>query len=278
MAAKRDPAYEGDEPYLWLCYAERDEQNVRPLLRRLLARGCRVWHESGVAGTLSEQERREARRSGAKLLVLYNTREARRDTELKGALLAAQDRGCPIVSIDLDEEDSELSLGLTKGTVHLQRPRSAAAAEAALLRAEGFSQTLIGEPVKIGVDPIRVISRAAFALFALLIAAGAVWYFLRKPPEIEIEAEPEPTDSVVFADPVLTEAVREAIGGGRLTEEALESVEALTLTALPASLSELERLPNLKQLRLTQSAAMAAGDAVETLAQRYELLLIGGGA
>ena len=46
---KQIPPYEGDQPYLYLAFAEEDSGRVWKLLQPLLARGCRVWYCVGPA-------------------------------------------------------------------------------------------------------------------------------------------------------------------------------------------------------------------------------------
>ena len=93
MASKAEkfyPPYEGEEPYIHLCFSDRDERKVRPLLRRLLLRGCRVWYSMGEARDRSTLTGRNQRMLGAGITVLYLTEAARQDTELKNKLLVCQ--------------------------------------------------------------------------------------------------------------------------------------------------------------------------------------------
>lgn len=38
------PPYEGNEPYLYFCFAEKDRDAVFPLLEHLYLRGVRIWY------------------------------------------------------------------------------------------------------------------------------------------------------------------------------------------------------------------------------------------
>ena len=116
MASKTEiyyPPYEGAEPYVFLCFSDRDERKVRPLLRRLLLRGCRVWYCVGYAPDRAGETARRRRMLEAGLTVLYLTDNARQDTELKNYLLACQNAHRPILVLNTDGGDSGLSLGLT---------------------------------------------------------------------------------------------------------------------------------------------------------------------
>ena len=41
---RRCPPYEGGDPYLYFCFAEKDSEAVFPLLEHLYQRGVRVWY------------------------------------------------------------------------------------------------------------------------------------------------------------------------------------------------------------------------------------------
>ena len=265
------PPYAGDLPFLYLCCSESDTGRVLPLLKRLYARGCRVWYPTGAAQNLAERERRNARMHEAKLVVLYQTKRARLDRDVKSALLVCQANGIPIVSIDTDDAESSLSMGLNPQTVHITSDRPKAI-EAALLRSEGFSQELLDEPKK--VRDTRLLKIAAALLFVTLALTGAVFLFRRahqQPPQPPVE---EPTDTVVFADSKLTETVRDALGGGLLTEESVQSITELRLSALPADTDALLLLPNLTRIEIPQSDAERA----LALLDRYTVVLYGGDA
>lgn len=47
MAAK-PIAYEGNKPYVFVSYAHRDDAIVYPLIEKLIAKGFRVWYDSGI--------------------------------------------------------------------------------------------------------------------------------------------------------------------------------------------------------------------------------------
>ena len=71
--------------------------------------------------------------------------------------------------------------------------------------------------------------------------------------------------------------VRSAVGGGAITEEAVAAIETLTLSRLPESLDDLDLLPNLSTLILTEEAAKTAPELPD-LYERYTLILTGGDA
>ena len=76
---KQIPPYEGNQPYLYLAFAEEDSRRVWKLLRPLLARGCRVWYAAGAAGSPEELLRRQERAGNATLTAVYLSRAVTED-------------------------------------------------------------------------------------------------------------------------------------------------------------------------------------------------------
>lgn len=263
------PPYMGDEPYLFFCFADADAARIEPLLRRLYARGCRIWYCTGRSSDIRERESREARMRDASLTVLYLTAAAREDLETKSAILSCQARQQPILSLDTDEGDSELSMGLTEHVRHIRLPKRASAedAEAMLIRAEGFSQELIGEAQTAASLPRRRLAAGMTALAAVILTVTLLGRFVFG------WFGPSYHDTVQFSDAVMTRAVRTAAGGGDLTEETLSQVRTLRLTELPSEPGDLSLLPALERVELPQELAE---QALWLLEDGYTVVLLGG--
>jgi len=43
------PAYKGEEPYIFVCYAHEDSDVVYPELQRLHDGGVNIWYDEGIA-------------------------------------------------------------------------------------------------------------------------------------------------------------------------------------------------------------------------------------
>lgn len=282
MASKAEkyyPPYDGEEPYIHLCFSDRDERKVRPLLRRLLRRGCRTWYCVGKAQERASLSSRYQRMLGAGLTVLYLTEAAREDTELKAMLLVCQRMQQPILVLNTDGGDGGLSLGLTAAASTAVLGGSAADACDAILHGQGFSQSFLGEPILVR-DRLRLrrITVLLILLSVLLGGSVGVYKYLHPPvipPEEQIETLPE--DTVTIADEYLREAVRSAIGGGAITQKSVAGVTELRLSRLPENMSDLALLPDLTTLILTEEAAKGAPELPE-LYETYTLILAGGEA
>ena len=283
MASKTEayyPPYGGGEPYIHLCFSDRDERKVRPLLRRLLLRGCRVWYCVGQSRDRATQTARSRRMLGAGLTVLYLTEAVRQDTELKNQLLVCQREKQPILVLNTDGGDSGLSLGLTGADAAAMPGDSPSEIVNAIFHSPRFSQLFLGDPLPV-YDRLwlRRIS-VLLVVLTLLMAAGAGVYRYLNPPEVppqEEEIAVEPEDEVIIENKALQQAVRAAVGGGPITKEALSQVEVLYLSKLPETVEELSVLPRLATLILSQEAAKGAPELPE-LYERYTLTVAGGDA
>lgn len=270
------PPYEGGEPYLHLCFSEASAKKAAALLRRLRMRGVRVWYCAQNVSDRRERETIERRMLGARTTVIYLDEAFRNDPAAKSRLLICQRSGQPVICLNTDGGDSRLSIGLHADAYEAKLNRGASAddAERALLRADGFSQDLIGTPEKPTRSRLKILTGVTVAVTVLLLAAGALYYFLHKPAETP--TEPPPTDTVTFSNEAVRETVRSALGGGILTEDRLNTVTVLRFEgdALPDDLKDLSLLPALETIELTQTAA--CGVYLHPELSDYTLVLIGG--
>ena len=268
---KQIPPYEGDYPYLYLAFAEADSARVGKLLRPLLARGCRVWYSVGPAGSAEELLHRQERASGAALTAVYLTDAACADRDTKSAVLVNQKYNRPIICLDPDGKDRRLSMNLRETIPHISLYQASGSEEweSAILHAEGFSQDMLGEPIKIryGGDVTKKLT-LLFCLLAMLLAALSFvgfrclnWF------------RPSLRDETEISDPVLQTAIRQAAGGGAITQEGLETIDFLSLSALPQSWEELALLPSLERIELPQQALL---DGAELPDGDYTIELSGG--
>ena len=226
---------------------------MREYLRLLYERGCRVWYSCGIADGPEEVLRRQARYRGAALTLVYLSDEACRDQNTKSSVLVNQKFDSPIICLDPDGRDRVLAMGLRESVPHipLYRIRSREELEDAIFHAEGFSQELLGEPVKIRRDSI--LPKLSLVLCALAVV----------------------TDEVELSDPVLLSAVRKAAGGGAITQELVENLKSVDLSGMPESWDDLTLLPALEEIRIPQEALLGGAPLPEG---EYTIILTGGGS
>ena len=269
---KRYPPYEGGEPYLYFAFAEADSARAWRIMRILLERGCRVWYGSGPSGSAEELLRRQTRAKDASLTLLYLTDAACADKDTKSNILVNQKNGKPILCLDPDGTDRRLSMGLYETAPHipLYKHPGEEEIENALIRSEGFSQEILGEPVKTDGGGALGKLTALFCVLAVLLAAISLMGF-----RYLHWFQPDIQDEVQFSDPVLLAAVRDAAQGGSITEELTSELSVLHLSDTPESWDELEKLPALETVVLPQQALLDAGALPDGA---YTVVLTGGGA
>ncbi|MBR4472889.1 MAG: hypothetical protein IKS55_04550 [Oscillospiraceae bacterium] len=268
---KQIAPYEGSEPYLYLAFADADAGRIRDLVRLLLQRGVRIWYSTGPAGSADELLRRQQRALGASLTAVYLTDAMTQDQDGKASVLVNQKNGRKILCIDRDSSDRALNMGLHESIPHLAawQYHRTEDLEEALVRTEGFTQEMIGDPVFLKKEGLTGRLTALLCVLSLLLLLGGflglrVFHWFQ--PEL-------PQDTVEFADPTVREAARIASGSAVLTEESVAAVTELRLESLPDSWEDLEKLPNLERIVLPQDAVLEA----ESLpGEDFVLVLTGG--
>ena len=273
------PPYEGNDPYLFLCFSMESGRKARALLGRLFSRGVRVWYAAKEERTRAGREAGDFRMLSASLAVILLDDALRSDPAAKSRLLACQRANIPIVCLNTDGGDSGLSIGLhaTAEEIRFSRGENAEQFEQKLIRSENFSRELIGEPRPAKRTGLRAAVTVTLALSALLLALGLFRYFTRADAAgldaSDAPASSEPLDSVSFLDETVREAVRSSLGGGRITKERLEDVTVLRLAGdtLPSDLSDLSSLPALTTVQLSQSAAKEVPGRTELSGYTIEL-------
>ena len=252
---KQIPPYEGDQPYLYLAFAEEDSGRVWKLLQPLLARGCRVWYCVGPAGSAEELLYRQERCEKAALSVVYLTDALCADRDSKSAVLVNQKYNRPILCLDPDEKDRRLDMNLRETVPHVslyQLPSEEW--EGAVLHAEGFTQDMLGEPITVENDGVTRKLTLTFCALAVLLSAISFAGF-----RIFGWFSPAARDELEIRDPVIRSAVRQAVGGGAITEEGVSELTFLRFGELPESWEELKLLPRLQRLELPQLSLLDGG-------------------
>lgn len=259
------PPYEGSEPYLYLAFAGEDARKVWPVMKVLLTRGCRVWYCIGSAGNSQELLHRQERAAGAAWTLLYLTDALTADKESKSRIMVNQKDQKTITCLDTDGTNRYLAMDLRETTpsIPLYRCKKDAQLDEALIRAEGYTQNIIGKPIKIKNNWLGKLTGTFLLLTVLLIGCSFLYSQLA----------PVHEDTVAFSDPVIREAVRTAAGGGALNEERLQNIQSLRLTEIPENWSDLRLLPDLQQIEISQNAIV---QAEKLPVDAYRIVLYGG--
>ncbi len=176
-------AYEGDEPYVFVCYSHDDKALVYPEITRLKSSGFRIWYDEGVSPG-SEWSDAIARKIERSTVVLYFvTPQSVSSEHCRREVNFALGKSCRILSVHLVPTELprglELSLSNRQAILKYDEPRSTY--EAKVARAIGDARSRnAGTSTSDRRDPIttrrRHVGRLTGVAVALVIAVGlALW-------------------------------------------------------------------------------------------------------
>ena len=106
-------AYKGDEPYVFVSYAHRDDALIYPQLVWLNDRGFNIWYDHGIeAGTEWREEIARSIRN-SQVLVYFVTDESVQSDNCKKEVNYAIDEHIPIIAIHMTSVELPGGLKLT---------------------------------------------------------------------------------------------------------------------------------------------------------------------
>ena len=271
------PPYTGDEPYLYLCFHEKDAQRVKPFLDQLYRRHCRVWYSLQEATDSKRGEYCAKRVKKAALLVLWASWDASNSESTKSKLGYYQESGNPAIVIEFKAASSEsgLSMLFTNQVKYLQAEYDPAIEDlaSALMRTEGFTQQIIG----VNDEELRILlHRKKERRIALMILAIALFVllsgFLYARSNNLFKPETVIVESVTLSDAEIARAARDALSLGdnaSLTQENIASIPMLRLESVPDTFDDLLYFSALTRLEIPQccveKAASLLDDATYTI-------------
>jgi TolB-like protein/Tfp pilus assembly protein PilF len=92
-------ACEGDDPYVFVCYAHEDANVVYPELRRLHEVGVRIWYDEGVSPGARWSDELARSLSGAALVLYFCTPQSARSKHCQDEISFALDERRPLLVI-----------------------------------------------------------------------------------------------------------------------------------------------------------------------------------
>ncbi len=115
ITEKPFPAYQGDQPYLFVCYAHEDSAVVYDEMLWLHEAGVRLWYDDGVrVGTVWRRVLAEAL-EGASGLVFMQTQQSVRSEFCMNEIRFALDEEKPVFVVTLEESRLPAELRLSLG-------------------------------------------------------------------------------------------------------------------------------------------------------------------
>ncbi|HEY8267009.1 MAG TPA: TIR domain-containing protein [Steroidobacteraceae bacterium] len=92
-------AYQGDEPYVFVCYAHEDAVGVYPELQRLHDAGVRIWYDEGVSPGARWSDELARALSGAALVLFFCTPRSAKSKHCQDEVSFALDERRPLLVI-----------------------------------------------------------------------------------------------------------------------------------------------------------------------------------
>lgn len=166
------PSYSGDAPFVFVCYAHRDDVTVHEELRWLQNAGVNLWYDEGIGGGAIWRSEIASAIEKAKLVLFFASPSSVRSDHCNRELNYALECGRPILPVYLEPADltADLRLGLSRVQAIHRYSFSEAVYRRKLLDAIEGSKRLPA-PVSGGIRSSWS-SRFAVAVLTIIAAAG----------------------------------------------------------------------------------------------------------
>ncbi len=92
-------AYQGSEPYVFVCYAHENADKVYPVLQRLHDAGVRIWYDEGVSPGARWSDELARELSGAALVLFFCTPQSAKSKHCQDEVNFAHDEQRPLLVI-----------------------------------------------------------------------------------------------------------------------------------------------------------------------------------
>lgn len=109
------PAYDGDEPYVFVSYAHADARQVFPEIARLVRLGYRVWYDEGLHPGSRWSDELAERIQRCSLFVIFVTSRSIESAHCQDEISLALDLDRPLVAVHLVECELPAGLRLRMG-------------------------------------------------------------------------------------------------------------------------------------------------------------------
>lgn len=172
------PAYAGEQAYVFICYAHKDEARVYPQMQWLDEQGINVWYDEGISA--GEEWSAELGRAidKAKQLIFYVTPDSAASLHCRNEVHFAQNHGIPILAIHLKQTELppglELALGSSQAV--LSYGLSEADCRTKVLNALGATQD-VDPQARMSNKTQRPADKAIVAAAVVLLIVCVVWLF-----------------------------------------------------------------------------------------------------
>lgn len=110
------PAYDGDESYVFVCYAHDDAKIVYPEILWLREQGIKIWYDEGIRPGAEFPERLGKAILGANLVLFYVSPNSVNSRHCRDEVYFGIDRDTPVLASHIAETEMPPGLALSTGT------------------------------------------------------------------------------------------------------------------------------------------------------------------
>ncbi len=178
------PAYDGEDAYVFVCYAHGDASVVYPEMQWLRDNGVNVWYDEGITPGEEFPERLGNAILGASLVLFYVSPRSVDSRHCRNEVFFSLDRNTPVLALHIEKTELPPGLALSTGTVQAIMRHEMGQAEyrrkllAGIQELTGDGATIEISPELLGppspVDRLKRFARPAMAVaaIALLVVLG----------------------------------------------------------------------------------------------------------
>lgn len=109
-------AYEGDEPYVFVCYAHADAGTVYPEIAWLCEQGVNIWYDEGISPGAEFPERLGTAILGASAILFYVSPRSVNSRHCRDEIYFSLDHDIPVIALHLEKTELPPGLALSTGT------------------------------------------------------------------------------------------------------------------------------------------------------------------
>ena len=178
------PAYEGDEPYVFVSYSHQDEALVYREIRWLQDEGVKVWYDTHIQAGSEWPDALANAIAGCSRFLYFITPNAVASENCRRELVHALEEGRPILAVQLQETEVPAGIRLNLNNrqailKHRLRPDEYATELLGALSQGGASPQFGATTTR--SRPIQQSRLIAATAAALLIALAGIWVWQRGP-------------------------------------------------------------------------------------------------
>ncbi len=108
--------YNGDDSYVFVCYAHKDSPVVYPELAWLHEQGINIWYDEGISPGAEFPEKLGSAILGASAIIFYISSTSVHSRHCRNEVYFGMDRATPVTAVHIEETEMPAGLALTTGT------------------------------------------------------------------------------------------------------------------------------------------------------------------